>query len=72
MGDLPFVHCVVLLSCCHFVIPPMFLEASLQVVGLLQNYPNECNYSLMMHEIKYVYSFFYLDYHFTPRKFLST
>ena len=40
--------------------------------ALLQNYPNECNHSLMMHGIKYVYSFFYLDNHFTPRKFLST
>ena len=39
--------------------------------SLVQKYPKECNYSLMMHGIRYVYSFFYLDYHFDPGKFLS-
>ena len=48
---------------------------SLHVVGeygLLQNYSKGRNNLLMMLGINYVYSFFYLDYHFTPGKFLST
>ena len=32
----------------------------------------ECNHSLMMHGIKYIDSFFYLDYQFSPGKFLNT
>ena len=40
--------------------------------SLLEDCPKECNHSLMMRRIRYVYSFFYLDYHFTPEKFLST
>ena len=42
----------VAIVCCDFVISQMFLEASLQVVSLLQNYPNECNHSLIMYGIK--------------------
>ena len=62
----------------HYTIPidnNGLVGASLHVVGehgLLQNYSKECNHLLIMPGINYVYSFFYLDYHFAPVKFLST
>ena len=40
--------------------------------SLLQKYSKECKHSLIMHGIRHIPSFFYLNYQFAPQNFLST